>query len=592
MTPTRGLAALAPLALACSLLSLGGCVEPTSLYCDGDQDCLSNGLRAHCNVAAHVCLALPDDDLPPPDGAIDLPPTGSDGGDLVEPDRCTQTSDCTDSQNPVCGASGACEPCDSALDDAVCLQRDATAPRCRLPGTGTGTGVGRCVACREATANVESADCTGVVTPVCDGDGSCRGCAANDECQSQVCDFGSGGQKGRCVPPGEIVYVDNRNLAIATCNTMFTTQNGSVADPYCDIDQAIDAVAARPVLWIVAAGHAAPYSPLSLTGVLHDAVIVRGPGSTAAEPVAIKGAATLVAVNTAGLALELAGLVIDAVSNVQDGIVVTTAERVTLTDVLVQNCGSVGVQVASGGGVLVANKLTVKKTAGVGLSISLGAGAAELADIEVRESTNEGMRLYANGPVVDRVYLQSNKGGGVEVGPVSSARIQNAIIRGNGNSNPSDGAVSVFGGVNAKGTLSLINSSLEGNEADTADYAAGVRCADANGVLLNVVAIRNDGKVGNPDISPACAPFSSAYPFATAATNGNVTLTGCTSAQVFTRITDPIDFRPNPSAPDGCKLRNLGAAAGGGATAASADYAGTSRPQEGAYDIGAFESLP
>lgn len=590
MRPTRGIAALAPIALTCWLLS-SGCVEPTSLYCDGDQDCLANGLRAHCNVAQHVCLdddALPGDDLlPPPDGAIDLPPT-PDGSDMVAPDRCVQTSDCIDVQNPVCGASGACEPCDDALDDAVCLQRDVTAPRCRL----TGLGMGRCVACREASANIESADCTGAVTPVCDADGSCRACAANDECASNVCDFGTGGQKGRCVPAGEIVYVDNRNLPIATCNTMFTTQNGSVADPYCDIDQAIDAVAARPVLWIVAAGHAAAYSPLSLTGVVHDAVIIRGPGSTAAEPVAIKGAATLVAINTAGLALELAGVVVDAVSSVQDGIVVTAAERVTLTDVLVQNCGAVGVQVSSGGGILVANKLTVKKTAGVGVLISAGAGAAQLADLEVRDSTNEGVRLLANGPVVDRVYLQSNKGGGVEVGAVSSARIQNAIIRGNGNSNPSDGAVSVFGGVHAKGTLQLINSSLEGNEADTADYAAGVRCADANGVLLNVVAIRNDGKVGNPDISPVCATFATAYPFSTTATNGNVTLTGCTSSQVFTRITDPIDFRPNMSAPDGCKLRNLGAASGGGATAASADYAGTARPQEGVFDIGAYESVP
>lgn len=588
MRPTRGIAALAPIALSCWLLS-SGCVEPTSLYCDGDQDCLANGLRAHCNVAQHVCLddgALQGDDLPPPDGAVDLPPP--DGSDMVAPDRCFETSDCTDAQNPVCGASGACEPCDSALDDAVCLQRDATAPRCRL----SGAGVGRCVACREASANVESADCTGAVTPVCDGDGSCRACAANAECQSNVCDFGSGGQKGRCVPGGEIVYVDNRNLPIATCNTMFTTQNGSVADPYCDIDQAIDAVAARPVLWIVAAGHAAPYSPLSLSGVAHDAVIIRGPGSAAAEPVAIKGAATLVAINTAGLALELAGVVVDAVSGVQDGIVATNAERVTLTDVLVQNCGALGVQVASGGGVLVANKLTVKKTAGVGITISAGAGAAELADIEVRESTNEGMRLLANGPVVDRVYLQSNKGGGVEVGPISSARIENAIVRGNGNSNPSDGAVSSFGGVYARGTLQLVNSSLEGNEADPDNYPGGVRCADANGVLLNVVAIRNDGKIGNPDVSPTCAPFSSAYPFSTAATNGNVTLMGCTSSQVFTRITDPIDFRPNANAPDGCKLRNLGAPSGGGATAASADYAGTARPQEGAYDIGAFESVP
>ncbi len=571
-----------PLALAATLFGLG-CPEPTALYCDVDDDCVDSAPRTECSAPQHVCVVpgfSSPDLLPGPDGPP--PPDLLPGPDLTEASGCVQTSDCVNDDSPVCGASGQCEPCDSALDDAICALRDATTPRCRL-------GVGTCVACRETVGNTQSDDCAGATTPVCTPEGACRSCRAHAECDAGICDLGEGGMQGRCVPESEIIHVDNRDLVVATCKTSFNTmQSGTAAEPYCDIDQAIDAVATRSVLWLKVAPHTALYGPLDLTSVTHGTVVVHGPGSTVTPRVTIHGGlGPFVKVSTAGLKLFLEGLVIGDAAATHDCLYSSGAQAIALKDVLLTNCDATGIDVTSSGGVVNAERLRVPSCNGIGIQIA--SADARITDSEVTSCEGAAIRILGTGSILDRVLVQGNNGGGIEVGPVSAAVIQNSSILGNGDDNTVSGP-SEYGGVWARGSLHIINSTLESNEAEVS-FAPQLRCTDGNAVAFNSVLLNKNG-VATAPATAVCVLHSSAFAFAGAPINSNVTLTGCTDSDVFVRATAPIDLHPRKDAKDGCKLIDLGLQTAAGLTAPTVDFAGVMRPQGAGYDIGAFESTP
>jgi hypothetical protein len=95
------------------------------------------------------------------------------------------------------------------------------------------------VACRSAAL-----DCSDPQKSICDATKHiCRGCQANSECASLVCDgnFGST-THGTCLDPSHIVYVN------AACGI---TPDGSAGNPYCKIQDGIAAAKASGVKNVV-----------------------------------------------------------------------------------------------------------------------------------------------------------------------------------------------------------------------------------------------------------------------------------------------------------------------------------------------------
>lgn len=564
-----------------------GCAERTLYYCASDSDCAALAPLDHCDVVQHACVAQEARyDLGGGDGdggqGVDLLPTP----DLLQGSRCTQAIECADPSAPICGASGQCEPCSSTLDDAICATHDAATPRCRT----SGSGAGKCVACRSAAPNLESADCQ-AATPVCNTDGSCRTCRTHAECDSGFCDLGEGGQTGRCVPSSAVVHVDNRDLAIATCKTMWSTmQQGTMAEPYCDLDQAIHAVSTRSALYLKVTGRVATYGPVALSGITHGAVVVHGPGASAVPTAAITGGAVLVNVDTAGLKVVLEGMAIGNVSGSFACVSSNQAASVTLRDVVIDKCSAAGVRtVYPSGGTLVASQLTVKNVDGHGLEINTGGAQIDRAQILTNKQT--GITLTGSGALIASTLVQGNGMGGLDVDAlVQSGRIENSVLRGNGNSNGAKGPVSSFGGINSDGAFHIVNCTIDSNEATLNADPAGLRCIDGNTLALNTVLLGNLGAMS--DVGAVCTLHGSAYVFATAATNGNVSLTGCSLGDVFVKPTTPADLHPRKDASDGCRLLDRGLASGGGATAPAIDFDGTMRPKGNGIDIGAYETVP
>jgi hypothetical protein len=84
---------------------------------------------------------------------------------------------------------------------------------------------GACAACST------NADCPDATNNTCSFDGSCRpGCSTNTDCTSGICDYGTFNGNAVCARADEIVYVT------ASCGG---TQDGSMANPFCNLDGAI-----------------------------------------------------------------------------------------------------------------------------------------------------------------------------------------------------------------------------------------------------------------------------------------------------------------------------------------------------------------
>lgn len=101
---------------------------------------------------------------------------------------------------------------------------------------------GACVECRAGMG-----DCTGT-SPICGDTGVCRGCVANSECSSGICE-----SDGHCVDPGQIAYVAPTGANTTDCSKTnpCTLPNGVVSPhPYV----------------VLAAGTYSLFQTLSVTG--------------------------------------------------------------------------------------------------------------------------------------------------------------------------------------------------------------------------------------------------------------------------------------------------------------------------------------
>lgn len=152
------------------------CKRSNGAYCDDKRPCPS-GLA--CDLVARQCHAAS---------------TNGDLGGLIDMAGCTCSG-----TTPICVAM-TCVSCLSTSDpDGACSAVSPSTPHCML----TGSDAGACVGCRDPN------DCSNP-TPFCDSTAFvCRGCVADSECISLVCELTPGsGNHGLCVPTSQVEYAN------------------------------------------------------------------------------------------------------------------------------------------------------------------------------------------------------------------------------------------------------------------------------------------------------------------------------------------------------------------------------------------------
>ena len=169
--------ALIVAALALAVIGGARCKRQNGAYCDDSRPCPS-GMA--CDLTARECYAAT---------------SGGDlGGGPIDMAGCSCSS-----TTPICVAMS-CVSCLSTSDpEGACAAVSPSTPHCLT----TGGDAGACVACRDSN------DCSGAM-PFCDATAHvCRGCAADTECASLVCDLTPGSMNhGLCVPTTSVEYVD------------------------------------------------------------------------------------------------------------------------------------------------------------------------------------------------------------------------------------------------------------------------------------------------------------------------------------------------------------------------------------------------
>jgi hypothetical protein len=163
--------------VACAALA-GSCKRTNARYCDESSIC---PLGHRCDLTARECVPIIGGDA------------GSGGSDMPGGCNCSGTT-------PVC-VPPACFGCQSQVDpEASCSAISTATPHCLFSGASAGS----CVGCRDAR------DCTDAAAAICDAaTHACRPCNADSDCPSLVCDLTSPTpERGRCVDPSRVVYVD------------------------------------------------------------------------------------------------------------------------------------------------------------------------------------------------------------------------------------------------------------------------------------------------------------------------------------------------------------------------------------------------
>lgn len=154
------------------------CKRSNAAYCDDARPCPSGFA---CDTVARECHV-----------------SSLSGADLAG--ISTDMAGCTCSNpTPICVAMQ-CASCLATSDpEGACAASSPPTPHCET----TGASAGDCVGCRD------NSDCSGT-TPFCDdGTHACRGCIADTECPSLICDLTPGSAThNTCIPASNVVYAD------------------------------------------------------------------------------------------------------------------------------------------------------------------------------------------------------------------------------------------------------------------------------------------------------------------------------------------------------------------------------------------------
>ena len=174
---------------ALAVVSVAGCKKNNSEYCDATTPCSDGRV---CDTLARKCSSSP------------VHGSGGDMGGVAF--SCSQCTGATPLCTPARTSCAACTT--SSTPDATCAMLTPSTPLCLT----SGSGAGACVAC------VGNTDCTSnPAATICDPTAhDCRGCIADNECPSGVCDLvESSVTHGRCVDASQVVYVDGSTTSNA-----------------------------------------------------------------------------------------------------------------------------------------------------------------------------------------------------------------------------------------------------------------------------------------------------------------------------------------------------------------------------------------
>ncbi len=174
---------------------------------------------------------------------------------------CHTVADCSNGSAPICDAQSltcrACNPMQSS-DDVACRNGHAGTPRCGPTGS--------CVAC------VANADCTDkIFKPSCKNY-TCVPCQQASDCQSFICNADS-----TCAQVADVAFVNNKN---GSC--LGSTHLGTAEDPYCSIQDAVDATTAGGKALISVAASSRAYDPVKINQPgIASAIYISGASSDA-----------------------------------------------------------------------------------------------------------------------------------------------------------------------------------------------------------------------------------------------------------------------------------------------------------------------
>jgi hypothetical protein len=254
---------------------------PADLKCASSASCAN--ATPICAGSCRQCSSSTDDTECQVHNAA-TPRCDSSSGACVACRVDTVQSDCMIATAPICGTNNTCRAC-QAGDDSACATRSSNAtPKCD-------TGSGKCVQC------ILNSDCSGT-TPICGADRACHPCKAHSECpgfgnwpegdaSSGICVL-DGASAGSCVTMGQIAYVDSRSATITVCKAAHPTATGAVADPFCDVQDAI----ASPQPIVLVRTSTQPYGGGATGGTavnISRSVTLVGPGGQAANKAKITG---------------------------------------------------------------------------------------------------------------------------------------------------------------------------------------------------------------------------------------------------------------------------------------------------------------
>jgi hypothetical protein len=319
----------------------------------------------------------------------------------------------------------------SGIDAGACTRDD----QCPESTPICDTVQSRCVQC---TAS-EPGACTGV-TPVCGGDGSCRGCAQDSECVSLTCL-----PDRACAPLLDVLYVSPDATDLATC----------MPDDHCSLARALGLVDGTkatirldPAVYSLAATLTLP-NDLHLVG--RDAVIDRSAGSPGA---------TLNVPPAANITIDY--LTVKGGDGTSGHGIVCLTATLTLRQVTVQDNGGAGVL----------------------------ASDCMLAIADSRIVTNQDVGIsQSNGSLaLTRSVVRGNAGGGLVL-LRAGYDLENDVIAGNGGPGSAVGGM-LLSGIAAAASHVFAFNTVAQNQAGT---AGGVACAS----LTSPVAMTSSIVFGN-----------------------------------------------------------------------------------------------
>jgi hypothetical protein len=327
--------------------------------------------------------------------------------------------------------------CRGCAFDEECQDRAPQSPICAPDG--------RCGECASGP------NCTDPDRPVCDPDTlTCRGCQAHDECASTVCDIDA----SACVDPALIVYVSSTGSFDAGCGTQDL--------PCRNLREGVDLLTFDR-------------SYLRLAGMFSERLILSG------KTVRVIGE---------GATLDLTPVDFDA----DAGVVVNMFSQVEIDGLRVTNLSVAG-GIDCTQGELTLRRVTVDSNEGTGVSAS--ECPLNIQESRILDNSERGVNAYTSSGVgslvIERSLIADNYRGGIDSN-IAPLLIRNNLILRNSNLSEYQGAIRLNGG--SSGNSFITYNTFVGNMVNQ-NYIGIIGCGGA--VLSSNIIWGNMYPMPSPD---------------------------------------------------------------------------------------------